>query len=107
MLFLNVGGVYFVTSRETVRASPILASLADSEAPDVFVDRDPTHFRYILNWMRGVKCLPGDTATIRELLWEAEYYGLAEMMELLVHSEKISVPHVLKGIQDDLARLTR
>lgn len=105
MLFLNVGGVYFVTSHETVRASPILASLTDSEAPDVFVDRDPTHFRYILNWMRGVKFLPGDTATIRELLWEAEYYSLTEMMELL--SEKISVPHVLKGIQDDLARLTR
>ena len=104
MIFLNVGGWYFVTSIETMRKSDVLASLVTEDTIEVFIDRDPTHFRHILNWLRGIRYVPNDTATVRELLWEAEHYNLKEMMETLVHSEKVSIPHTLKGIQEELSK---
>ena len=46
-----------------------------------FVDRDPTHFQRILNFMRDGACVvPDSTAAQRELLAEARFfqvYGLS------------------------------
>jgi hypothetical protein len=48
----------------------------------VFIDRDGTHFRYILNFLRDGSCeLPDNTHTLRELLREAIYYQLNGLIE--------------------------
>ena len=42
-----------------------------------FIDRDGTHFRHILNYLRtGKLVLPEDMVVRRELLTEAEYYQI-------------------------------
>lgn len=61
---LNVGGQIFETSTGTLRRdeSSLLAcmvskNLALKPEPDgsYFIDRDPSHFRYILNYLRDLK----------------------------------------------------
>ena len=72
-VILNIGGVQFPTSRKTILSSPKLSSLIHNTDYDkskgtkhiaedqfwhqirdneYFIDRDPTHFRYILNYIR-------------------------------------------------------
>jgi len=52
-----------------------------------FIDRDGTHFRYILNYLRdgGYRpgTLPADPCFLGELCTEAEYYQLAGLTRLL------------------------
>ena len=46
-----------------------------SEDGSYFIDRDGTHFRYILNYLRtGQLVVPEDNIVRRELLTEAEFY---------------------------------
>ena len=83
---LNVGGIYFVTRRSTLSAVESFFSGIVETHPDcteLFIDRDPTHFRYILNWLRGVRVLPDDDMTLRELMWEADYYCMTDMLEAI------------------------
>lgn len=41
----------------------------------IFIDRDPTHFGLILNYLRdGVCILPADSQGLQEVLQEAEFY---------------------------------
>jgi len=57
-----------------------------SEDGSYFIDRDGTHFRYILNYLRnGQLIVPEDEmARIREeLLAEAEFYQVQEIIEQL------------------------
>ncbi|KAF5783893.1 putative potassium channel tetramerization-type BTB domain, SKP1/BTB/POZ domain superfamily [Helianthus annuus] len=58
----------------------------------VFVDRDGTHFRHILNWLRdGVAPNLFDLERL-ELLREAEYYqllGLVEMINMVLNKKKV------------------
>ena len=55
LVYLNVGGVFFATSRDTLRESDsFFSGLVQNECcHEYFVDRDPTHFRHVLNWLRG------------------------------------------------------
>jgi len=51
-----------------------------------FIDRDPTHFRFVLNYLRnqGQVVLPvKDDVMMEELLVEAEYYQLKGLMALI------------------------
>lgn len=83
---LNVGGVYFMTRYSTLIGSDSFFSGAVRAHPnccELFVDRDPTHFRHVLNWMRGVRCLPDDEQVVAELLAEADYYSMAQMRDAL------------------------
>jgi hypothetical protein len=59
---LNVGGQLFSTSLTTLRSEPdsMLAAMFSGrfEAPKdkngrIFLDRDPTYFQSILNWLRN------------------------------------------------------
>lgn len=59
-----------------------------------FIDRDGTHFRFILNFLRDPydAGLPLDWETRRELVREARYYGLKELeKELLAPPKPIVV----------------
>jgi len=57
----------------------------DEKDGSVFIDRDGTHFRYILNYLRdGNVLLPTDKVVIQELLKEAEFYQLQELTEKII-----------------------
>lgn len=107
---LNVGGAYFVTRRETLAGSQsffsgLVASGAGQTANEFFVDRDPTYFRYVLNWMRGVRHLPDEDNALRELAWEADYFCMQDMHQAIVHSrERYSMGRALHEVAAVLKR---
>jgi hypothetical protein len=82
---LIVSGYPFVTSLETARRSPFLQSVLDclydtgTVPSSIKLDRDYTHFRHVLNWMRGSRFLPACTDTLIELKEEASFFRLADM----------------------------
>lgn len=95
---LDVGGVVFATSAQTLTSVPgsMLAAMFSGRfaiRPDAttgcyFIDRDGTHFRHILNYLRD-RCIPvlRDEAVRIELFREAQYYSLVELAEALVAGE--------------------
>lgn len=94
---LNVGGVRYTTSIPTLvkgKGSTLQIMFSGQHAlkPDsdgsYFIDRDGTHFRHILNFLRdgpaSVQHLPqGDLRLLSELRTEAEHYQLHNMVEAL------------------------
>lgn len=103
---LNVGGVYFPTRRQTLSCNETFFAgvlRAHPECFEIFIDRDPTHFRYVLNWLRGARCLPEDEISLRELLCEADYYSMADMRDAIVHAkDRHSWQKSLRDIADEL-----
>ena len=80
---LNVGGVFFSTSIETLQmgGNTYFERISTQTSP-VFVDRDPRHFRTILNFLRDRACaLPPDAQSIEEIGREAAFYGIPELQQ--------------------------
>ena len=77
---LNVGGTVFETCEETLKRADgtMLKSLCEEKWDDLkggeaFIDRDPTFFRIILNFLRdGTSTLPVDEKDVVEIEREAE-----------------------------------
>jgi len=86
---LNVGGQIFVTSLETLTVDKNSSFCKILEKPvklddAVFIDRDGTHFRHILNFLRsGVLNIKSDITLHNELLVEADYYQIQGLKDLL------------------------
>ena len=93
---LNIGGTCFQTSKVTLRADPtsVFAVMLLPQSPfrpntnTYFFDRDPAHFRFILNYLRNGGCmdlniLPREQRYLQELLIEAKYYKLMGLMEVI------------------------
>jgi hypothetical protein len=88
---LNVGGYLFVTSALRLTKDPDIMlvamfsgrhALRQNVDGSHFIDRDGTHFRHILNFLRDgcsfrPGTLPADRAFFNELLTEAEYYQVS------------------------------
>ena len=99
---LNVGGQHFITSVQTLRKDPnsMLAAMFSgkfdtkiSEGGSFFIDRDGTHFRFILNYLRtGQLTLPEGATFLKELEEEAEFYQIQGIIDLLKSSSEISKP---------------
>ena len=112
---LNVGGKYFLTTYETLsnahnQQKPTYFSGITSgcfkeeydellKEPYFFIDRDPTHFRYVLNYLRdgNVKCIPQKIELLREILQESSFYAiegltisLEKKLQALIDTEKLS-----------------
>ena len=107
MISLNVGGTLFQTRRETLVARDCffraLVEHADRVGDNaLFVDRDPTHFRYVLNHLRNATALPSDQDHLQELRVEADFYSLPELVERIdahvSHARARSVAHQLSII---------
>ena len=102
-LFLNIGGTYFETTSETLTStgSTFFQNELDSMAGDanaIFIDRDPTCFSCILNYLRTRQlfvCYDG--RWFLELLCsDALYYNLHELhaqVLRLLHEKKRSDYH--------------
>ena len=90
---LNVGGQHFVTSVQTLRKDPnsMLAAMFSgkfdtkpSEDGSFFIDRDGTHFRFVLNYLRdGELILPKGATFLDELRKEAEFYQIQGILDNL------------------------
>ena len=91
---LDVGGQVFKTTASTLCAeqgsllaalvsSPGFSAKLDSDG-SYFIDRDGTHFRHVLNYLRG--CFDESTlneSARRELVTEADFYGLQGLVNAL------------------------
>ena len=95
-VILNVGGARFETSRLTLRKDPesLLAKLFTTEssvAPrgnSVFIDRDASHFKVILNYLCydldiNAAILPRERKYLLELKKECEYYRVQGRQEIV------------------------
>ena len=90
---LNVGGHHFTTTVQTLTKDPesMLAAMFSgrfdtqpSEDGSVFIDRDGTHFRFILNYLRdGTLILPEGATFHKELEAEATFYQIQGLVEEL------------------------
>lgn len=88
IVVLNVGGVYFWTTRSTLVgiSDTFFCKLMGSHFNTdgcYFIDRDPSHFRHILNHLRGSTVLPHDAMTLQELQVEADFYCLRELADTI------------------------
>ena len=94
---LNVGGQYFTTSRQTLTSDPnsMLAAMFSGRHKQettgdgsFFIDRDGTHFRFILNYLRnGELILPEGATFLKELEAEAKFYQLQGILDALKPKE--------------------
>ncbi|KAF1767595.1 hypothetical protein GCK72_007554 [Caenorhabditis remanei] len=100
---LDVGGTIFKTSKSTLtRFDGFFKTMLETNVPveqnksgHIFIDRDPTHFRLILNFMRdGDVKLPDSKQDLDEISREANFYLLKGLMELC--SRKWEVPEPKK-----------
>jgi len=99
---LNVGGHRFTTGLQTLTKDPnwMLAAMFSGkfelkpfEDGALFIVRDGTYFRFILNYPRtGKLALPKDATFVKELLEEAEFYQIQRMIDELVPSESTLPP---------------
>jgi N-acetylneuraminic acid mutarotase len=83
---LNVGGEQFRTSLHTLNARENKLAAFFRYGPrlprgaPLFVDRDPGAFRHVLNFLRdGDVVVPESPQARRELILEAEYFGIDEL----------------------------
>lgn len=110
IVHLNVGGYWYTTYRSTLaNSNSFFAGLvSDTEESDFFVDRDGTHFRHILNWMRGVTFLPEDDTILQELVQEADFYSLTSMRESIIRcKQRYSHLRLLNNIYNELRQSSR
>ena len=94
---LNVGGQYFTTSRQTLTSDPksMLAAMFSGRHKQettgdgsFFIDRDGTHFRFLVNYLRnGELILPEGATFLKELEAEAKFYQLQGILDALKPKE--------------------
>lgn len=114
IVYLNVGGCVFCTLRETLLQSNsffsgLVTHCQDEEEQkgnEIFVDRDPTFFRHVLNWMRGVRYLPDDETTLNELAFEADYYAMTDMLESINKRRAVAAPGLHVSLSRIVSRMT-
>jgi hypothetical protein len=87
---LNVGGTYYTTSKATLCSQESMLKslfrfpLVYDQQKRLFIDRDGQHFRYILNFLRDNYIdIPTDPIVQNELLREAQYYCLDNLVRFL------------------------
>uniref|UniRef100_A0A3Q3G143 BTB domain-containing protein n=1 Tax=Kryptolebias marmoratus TaxID=37003 RepID=A0A3Q3G143_KRYMA len=89
IIHLNVGGKRFSTSRQTLTWVPDsffssllsgrISTLKD-ETGAIFIDRDPSLFAPILNFLRTKELYPR-SINVHMLVHEAEFYGITPLGE--------------------------
>jgi hypothetical protein len=117
IIHLNIGGHLFTTTLSTLTRNPntMLArmfsgafAVATDKDGNYFIDRDGTHFRYILNYLRDGSCnFPKHVA--KELLAEARFYAIDGLIKYIeqIYPEttyEISEAQRLEAIATELTR---
>eukprot|EP00850_Spirogloea_muscicola_P003625 SM000014S00413 [mRNA] locus=s14:1212399:1215934:+ [translate_table: standard] len=96
----KTGGTQYTTTVDTLTQRDSTSMLGvmfggrhrvhrDPKKGTVFIDRDGTHFRHVLNWLRD-GCVPVLEGQIhQELVREAEYYQLQDMLEAMAKAQHL------------------
>ena len=93
-VLLKIGGTRFETCESTLKKDPesLFSLLFSEETPtrdNYFIDRDPAHFRIILNYLRCGCSLPSESILPRELKYlldiqsEYDFYNLKGLKEIV------------------------
>lgn len=93
VICLNVGGSKFYSTKDTLKQAPYFDALTKYHDIDeeIFIDRDGTHFRFILNYIRGSNVLPETHMQLEELYIEADFYSLGNLKNLISSKLKSDV----------------
>ena len=96
-VILNIGGQCFQTSRVTLMADPtsMFALMLRKGCPlrpsrnTYFLDRDPSHFKFILNYLRNgahvdICMLPHEKRYLLEMLMESRFYMLSGQGDIIL-----------------------
>ncbi|XP_002731176.1 BTB/POZ domain-containing protein KCTD6-like [Saccoglossus kowalevskii] len=106
ILYLNVGGVIYTTTRATLLNYPhsMLGSMFSERVPTqldqnghYFIDRDGEIFRYVLNFLRSTRLsLPENFKDWELLATEADFFQIPELIEAIHHArderQKAAIP---------------
>uniref|UniRef100_A0A8C4R0U2 Potassium channel tetramerization domain containing 2 n=1 Tax=Eptatretus burgeri TaxID=7764 RepID=A0A8C4R0U2_EPTBU len=124
---LNVGGTRFMTTRQTLEREPtsFLCRLCQ-EGPELdsdkdetgafLIDRDPTYFGPILNYLRHGKLVLDNELPEEGLLEEAEFYNIASLIALIRERiwerdykarQEMPVKHIYRVLQCHVDELTQ
>ncbi|XP_034049867.1 BTB/POZ domain-containing protein KCTD5 isoform X1 [Thalassophryne amazonica] len=123
---LNVGGTYFLTTRQTLcrdpksflyrlsQADPELDSDKD-ETGAYLIDRDPAYFGPVLNYLRHGKLVLNRDLAEEGVLEEAEFYNITSLIKLIkdkigerdCKTTQIPVKHVYRVLQCQEEELTQ
>lgn len=124
---LNVGGTVFYTTRTTLAKDPnsfLYRLVKDNselnshqdESGAYLIDRDPTYFSPILNYLRHGKLVINQGIAEEGVLEEAEFYNVSELIKMIKdrisqrdrQSNKDNKKHVYRVLQfheDELTQL--
>ena len=87
---LNIGGTIFLTTRPTLEKSTYFRQLLDPNSNthinrdgSILIDRDATHFRHILNYLRDKTVPYLYPPEHKQLLVEARFYNITELVREL------------------------
>uniref|UniRef100_A0A8C0ACI6 Potassium channel tetramerization domain containing 5 n=1 Tax=Bos mutus grunniens TaxID=30521 RepID=A0A8C0ACI6_BOSMU len=123
---LNVGGTYFLTTRQTLcrdpksflyrlcQADPDLDSDKD-ETGAYLIDRDPTYFGPVLNYLRHGKLVINKDLAEEGVLEEAEFYNITSLIKLVKDkirerdskTSQVPLKHVYRVLQCQEEELTQ
>ncbi|AWP17528.1 BTB/POZ domain-containing protein KCTD5 [Scophthalmus maximus] len=123
---LNVGGTCFLTTRQTLcrdpksflyrlsQADPELDSDKD-ETGAYLIDRDPTYFGPVLNYLRHGKLVLNRDLAEEGVLEEAEFYNITSLIKLIkdkirereCKTSQVPVKHVYRVLQCQEEELTQ
>uniref|UniRef100_UPI00358EFB4E BTB/POZ domain-containing protein KCTD5-like n=1 Tax=Myxine glutinosa TaxID=7769 RepID=UPI00358EFB4E len=124
---LNVGGTRFMTTRQTLEREPtsFLCRLCQ-EGPELdsdkdetgafLIDRDPTYFGPILNYLRHGKLVLDNELPEEGILEEAEFYNIASLIVLIRDriwerdykaQQEMPVKHIYRVLQCHVDELTQ
>ena len=94
-ILLNIGGTRFHATRVTLQRGTYFSTLLDRESKthfesdgSIFIDRDGTHFRHILNFFRDGRVPDLPEPHRSELRAEAGYYRVGELVAGLSRPSK-------------------
>ncbi|CAI9620532.1 unnamed protein product [Staurois parvus] len=123
---LNVGGTCFLATRQTLcrdsksflyrlcQADPDLDSDKD-ETGAYIIDRDPTYFGPVLNYLRHGKLVINKNLAEEGVLEEAEFYNITSLIKLIKDrirerdskTSQVPVKHVYRVLQCQEEELTQ
>lgn len=102
-VYIDVGGVFFETSLKTMEKSPLLLRAYEEDAENVFIDRDPSLFPYVLNFLRnGILVTPHDKHLLQLIELEGDFFELPELVESAASSASRLEDCTLEGTMSEL-----
>ena len=95
---LEVSGIYFFTLKSTLRKCPYFDSLDITHDGCLFIDRDPSYFSYILNFLRNgeLNIICEERGVINQLKCEAKFFGLTNLVKILDKTPSYSMLDIPK-----------